>query len=515
MHTVKTINGEVQPGDWVIAAGNNDYRYLIGTVTEINKPGTPEHNTNSDLDDIHVDFTAFNYPSERIAEIEEHFYNLLNEPKYFRQLPLSDVIMAPQMLISITQLGQDEIERMGNSRTKCEAFCNHFPTAIDPYNRKHAAFIERIEKNLDDYHASLMGFSKRELIEMADKISAMSDAYSYLCFRSFDDEELDFFLNFQNPLEVVAEGWRGYHADINDEMGFSLDNILSHKQDWLDSYPQTRDSEEPADPGLRRFMGVNLIEFLGKIADKVIVYYPGDFKINIDTLYRMADSENPDDKRLMWHVSSYGTHMNTERETYIKDTGAYNTWVNYRPNDPDMFGYIIEITGRNGHVVTGNVFEVGDYANHARYVRETALILDLVSLTYSPNWGVNAGKTINVPRFEYDDDRHRLMSESGDVVAIHYQPHESIRTMPDLLRQERSRRMSYPIGSQQAHIKLLSEKLAEIRKPPEKAVQHTAPGKKRSIMAQLEEADAEARAYNAQQARNKVNTTKKSRQEID
>ena len=106
------------------------------------------------------------------------------------------------------------------------------------------------------------------------------------------------------------------------------------------------------------------------------------------------------------------------------------------------------------------------------------------------------------------------MCESGDVVAIHYHPYESIRTMAELLRHERSRRMSYPIGSQQAHLKTLSEKLAEIRKPPEKAAQHAAPGKKRSITAQLQEADAEARAYNAQQARNKVNTTKKSKQEI-
>jgi hypothetical protein len=98
----KTIFGIARPGDWVMAAGNSDYKYLIGTVTSIDKLGLPEHGTENKADDIHVDFTSFDYPSERIAEIIERFNNLYGEVKTFDELPLDDVIMAPNMLIRIS-----------------------------------------------------------------------------------------------------------------------------------------------------------------------------------------------------------------------------------------------------------------------------------------------------------------------------------------------------------------------------------------------------------------------------
>ena len=78
-------------------------------------------------------------------------------------------------------------------------------------------------------------------------------------------------------------------------------------------------------PGLRRFMDIDLIDFLGQIADKTIVHYPNDWNIDKETLHRAAISDDPEQKRLMWHVCSYGTHLNTERDTFIKDTGAFNT----------------------------------------------------------------------------------------------------------------------------------------------------------------------------------------------
>jgi hypothetical protein len=64
------------------------------------------------------------------------------------------------------------------------------------------------------------------------------------------------------------------------------------------------------------------------------------------------------------------------------------------------------------------------------------------------------------------------------------------------------------------HLQKLSDKLAEIRKPPEQAVEQAAPNKKRSISTRLAEADAEAKAYNAQRAQNTVKT-KKHKKEID
>jgi len=520
--TVTTIYGDVQAGDRVIATGNNDYAFLIGHVREITKAGTPEHNTETTnvTDAVHVDFTTFEYPPDRIEEIEERFSTLYGELKTFGELPLDDVIMAPDMLISISNLSQDEITFMGNLRENCEAFCNCFPTGDVSFDAPHSELMRRIQGNLLNYHDSLMGFGKRELIDMANKIAAMSDAYNYMSYRGFDDDELDFFLQFQNPLEVAAEGWLDYHADVDDEMGFAMDNILYNKQGWLDSYPLVNDSEAPADIGLRRFMGVDLIDFLGKISGKVIIHYPNDWRIDVDALYRAASSHDESEKRLIWHVCSMGTHLKQERNVFIRDSGAHEYMTDYHQNDADMFGYYVEVTGKDGQLITGNVFEVGNYADFARHLRLTALPLYSMTLTYTGDWGVNAGKTITVSRREYDDDRHRLMSESGNVYDLVPNARDE-QELQKVLRDERVYRMSFPIGSMEEHLKNLDAKLAEIRKPPEeltapaKNAEKTPLNKKRSITDQLAEAGEEAKAYNANRAQNPATTAKKHTKEID
>jgi len=127
-----------------------------------------------------------------------------------------------------------------------------------------------------------------------------------------------------------------------------------------------------------------------------------------------------------------------------------------------MFGYYVEVTGKDGQRITGNVYEVGDYADFASHVRLTALPLDSVTLTYSPDWGVNAGKVLTVSRKEYDNDRHRLMSESGNVVKIQYHPSESVKKMADILQKEKANHMAMPIGDTQEHLKKLVKKLATV-----------------------------------------------------
>ena len=373
---------------------------------------------------------------------------------------------------------------------------------------------KRIDKNLADYHGSLMGFGKRELIDMAGKIQAMSDAHSFMSsFDGFGESDLRFYLKFRNPLEVVADAWNEYDYDI-DGLTFTVDSISGRRELLLAEYPHISDTDAPNDGGLRRFMGVDLISFLGKIAEKAILRYHGDFKINIDTLYRAAGSDNQEDRRLMWHVCSDGTHMNTERDTFIYDTGAYNAWVNYRANAPDMFGYVIEVTGRDGNIVTGNVFEVGDYASHAEYVRETSLPIDSVTLTYEKSWGVNSGKSVTVPRHEYDNERNLLMCESGNVVTIRYHPSESVRQMSDLLRQERSRRMSLPIGSMGAHLDKLAKVLSAVRSGQgQEITEKPNPGVKISISARIKSGNDKVQAYKDKEPKNPSTNSKTNRME--
>ena len=250
--TTKTIFGEVKSGDWVISTGNSDFPFLIGVVTEINKHGTVEHAvvTTSDTDVVHVDFTAFEYPPERVKEIEEHFSALYGEAKVFNELPLGEVLMAPDMLISISNLSKDEITYMGNLRYNCESFCNCFPGAVVPQSERHGELLARLNKNLSDYHDSIMDFGKREIIDMASKISAMTDAHIAMSFQHYSDEELEFYLQFQNPLEIVANAWSEYNTDLD-----GIDDVLYYlfnKQDALENYPLMEDSQAPTNPKLHQ-----------------------------------------------------------------------------------------------------------------------------------------------------------------------------------------------------------------------------------------------------------------------
>ena len=287
------------------------------------------------------------------------------------------------------------------------------------------------------------------------------------------------------PPQLPQEEWRTYRANLTnpEEPEYPLLEVFGASND-ADAFKQAHDVCEGRDgvhllelyeldedyntirqidlkyhdPSRQRFMNVDLIDFLGQIADKTIIHYPQDFKFDVENLWEIAISDNPAEQRQMWYCSTYGSQTLNEDEVFTKDTGAYGYWVNYRPKEPSMVGYVVEVTGyknlNSEETVVGNVFDVGKYYPHSLYVKENALTLDSVSLTYSAEYGgINAGKTITVPRLEYDNDHHRLMSESGFVTAIKYQPYEGTRTMAALLKYEHDTRMAMPIGDPKEQIK--------------------------------------------------------------
>ena len=95
---------------------------------------------------------------------------------------------------------------------------------------------DRLDKNLQEYHEHLQGFEKSEIIDMAGRISAMSDTYFYLTeHHDFEPDEVTYLLNFQHPLEVVADKWMERQQDISD-MSFVLSEVFD-KKDALGDYP--------------------------------------------------------------------------------------------------------------------------------------------------------------------------------------------------------------------------------------------------------------------------------------
>jgi len=119
--TSMAINAEIKVGDTVMSAcPSGDYEYLVGKVIEINKLGSPEHETENKTDDIHVDFTVYEYSDARKSEIEEHFTDLYGgESKSFDDdMPIDLVIMLPDELIFVKE---SDIQPLLESSESCEA----------------------------------------------------------------------------------------------------------------------------------------------------------------------------------------------------------------------------------------------------------------------------------------------------------------------------------------------------------------------------------------------------------
>ncbi len=129
----QAINGEVSAGDTVIVAPHDDYGHLIGEVIYIDKLGAPEHDTGNPGDDVHVNFRAFNYPPWQQIDFAEHFSELAGgEYRHFDDLPLDDVIIAPDALISLTGISTERINGMVTDFDEADSFCEEIMAQYGP-----------------------------------------------------------------------------------------------------------------------------------------------------------------------------------------------------------------------------------------------------------------------------------------------------------------------------------------------------------------------------------------------
>jgi len=104
-------------------------------------------------------------------------------------------------------------------------------------NSKEEELMERLETNLSDYHDSLMSLNKREIIGKAGEIAAVNDSCFYLTeHHEFEGSEVEYLMNFQNPLKIVADAWQLRTEDISD-MSFALDEVFDKQDALRGGYP--------------------------------------------------------------------------------------------------------------------------------------------------------------------------------------------------------------------------------------------------------------------------------------
>jgi len=130
------INGDLRVGDMVISTDNHhDYAYLVGSITEITKIGSPhEHPGSADYcstsygttanDTVCIDFSQGNYSEGRIAEIEAKYSRLWNEEFELQSDSFAFIQLYASELINISELPDAEFDALLDSEEAAAEFCN-------------------------------------------------------------------------------------------------------------------------------------------------------------------------------------------------------------------------------------------------------------------------------------------------------------------------------------------------------------------------------------------------------
>ena len=210
-NTAKSLNGELRVGDLVIAAGKDEYAYLVGRVLAIDKVGSAGRVTENITDDVHVNFMEVDYSDHRIKEIETMLSDLYDEPKSLYAAPLDDTIMAPDMLFRITDVEPEKLAMILESEDNAANFVKGMGEDV-----REEKLFNRLAENFTTFKKEIMGLDKEAIFANAEEIVSVTQAYQYFHDEHpFTEEQADYLLRFENPLQVVSDRWGNTMHDIS------------------------------------------------------------------------------------------------------------------------------------------------------------------------------------------------------------------------------------------------------------------------------------------------------------
>lgn len=163
---------------------------------------------------------------------------------------------------------------------------------------------------------------------------------------------------------------------------------------------------------MQKFKKVGIEYVLDRVLNDNTVSHQSDFDIDKRILINAMESDRQEDKHLLWLSRKHGTHCLNEREVFLKDTPAHNTWIHWAEmaKDETFKAFAIYITGSVDGRPNGTVYEL-DYFKHAEMVKQKSMITDTKVMVFEngdiymkpnseplPSWEKTYGKHI---RTEY------------------------------------------------------------------------------------------------------------------
>ena len=206
---------------------------------------------------------------------------------------------------------------------------------------------------------------------------------------------------------------------------------------------------------MKKYTDVDIVAELQKLVDDHVDSYKEDFDIDKRIIRRAAESQNPEDKTLMWFCRPHGTHCLNENQVFIQGTRDHNTFRFYAEQTYDecVARVIVPKTVKRGKVF-GDVFEI-NYREQAANVAQNSVAPDHDRLTFSD------GFVLEAPCRSSFDAAMALVGEHGGVKTHQTLPKDA-DALVEVLSKQKSRRDRLPEAERTETLAPLP--VAELRK---------------------------------------------------
>ncbi len=304
---------------------------------------------------------------------------------------------------------------------------------------------DRLTENYTDYQAALLTNDRQELIDKARQIADTANVYQYMTERSYNEKELSYLLQFQNPLEVIMDSLKDGHLSVDVLDSHIAD--MAERQDELSMYPLMKETRpEP----MRKFMNVDISKALHQVLEETTAFYKDDLDITLETMQKGLDSGSPDKSNFVVFFRESGVECMNERDMFIRDTRDFNTCQHFHfMSSTPVVAYAVEITGGERGKLRGNLYQ-RDNHQLAKFANRMASERAGVTLIFSDN------KEVTIPKVDDNwQTRKDLAYDNGKIIDERNEPEDESKVR-GAVRQEHERRERLPKGRFSSHLQKLS-----------------------------------------------------------
>lgn len=299
--------------------------------------------------------------------------------------------------------------------------------------------IDRLTENYGDYQANLLQKDRQELIDSAGQIAGTAHIFRHMTERNYTEQELDYLLKFQNPLEVVADHW--VVSEIlpdrmdPDGLDYLIADIVDRQED-LTLFPLAQDKREP--DGLRKFLNVDLEKVLPQIMKQKTAFYQTDLQYALDDMRRGIATDDPSKRNFVVIFRESGVECMNERDMMIAGTRSYNTCQFYdKQSREPVLAYSVELLGDGQKGLRGNLYQQ-DQHRLAKFTERAASPHTDVTLTFSDGAEVripvkeDTYETVSGLKYTHGDllERRNEAEDESRVQSAVYREHERREDMP-------------------------------------------------------------------------------------